>query len=176
MKYTHFVKQHFAEKYIKFYLKYPKFTSLNCTITKYFFLLFHLLFFDQNLYMYICTVIHMKQNDVCEIEVTNEKTVNDVKSHMPDEDLLLEVSETYKIFGDLTRLKILQALYQRELCVCDLTAVLEANQSTISHQLRILRSKNLVKFRKEGKMVYYSLADEHVVKIIEMGIEHVTEK
>jgi len=118
----------------------------------------------------------MKQSDICEIECTNEETVKQVKSNMPDENVLLGVSETYKIFGDLTRLKILQALYQKELCVCDLTAVLEANQSTISHQLRILRSKNLVKFRKDGKMAYYSLADEHVVKIIEMGIEHVTEE
>ena len=69
----------------------------------------------------------------------------------------------------------MQALYLRELCVCDLSAVLEANQSTISHQLRVLRGKNLVKFRKKGKMAYYSLADDHVVKIIEMGVEHVTE-
>jgi DNA-binding transcriptional ArsR family regulator len=118
----------------------------------------------------------MKENDVCEIECTNEETVKQVKSNMIDEEVLLEVSENFKIFGDLTRLKILQALYQKELCVCDLAAVLEANQSTISHQLRVLRSKNLVKFRKEGKMVYYSLADDHVVKIIEMGIEHATEK
>jgi DNA-binding transcriptional ArsR family regulator len=118
----------------------------------------------------------MKENDVCEIECSNEEAVKQVKSNMLDENILLEVSENFKIFGDLTRLKILQALYQKELCVCDLAAVLEANQSTISHQLRVLRSKNLVKFRKEGKMAYYSLADDHVVKIIEMGIEHATEK
>jgi DNA-binding transcriptional ArsR family regulator len=118
----------------------------------------------------------MKVDDVCEIECFNEEAVKEVKSNMLDENILLEVSENFKIFGDLTRLKILQALYQKELCVCDLAAVLEANQSTISHQLRVLRSKNLVKFRKEGKMAYYSLADDHVVKIIEMGIEHATEK
>lgn len=118
----------------------------------------------------------MKQNDVCEIQCTNEEVVKQVKSNKLDEEILLKVSDTFKIFGDLTRLKILQALYQRELCVCDLTAVLEANQSTISHQLRVLRSNNLVKFRKDGKMAYYSLADEHVVKIIEMGVEHATEK
>lgn len=126
--------------------------------------------------MVICTVIHMKENDVCEIECTNEEAVKQVKSNLLDEKVLLEVSDNFKVFGDITRLKILQALYQRELCVCDLSAVLDANQSTISHQLRVLRSKNLVKFRKEGKMAYYSLADEHVVKIIEMGVEHVTEK
>lgn len=118
----------------------------------------------------------MKEDDMCEIEYTNEDAVNHVKSGMLDDDVLLEVSDNFKVFGELTRLKILQALYQRELCVCDLAAVLEANQSTISHQLRVLRSKNLVKFRKEGKMAYYSLADEHVIKIIEMGIEHATEK
>ena len=125
--------------------------------------------------MFICTCIHMTRDDVCEMECINEKAVNEVKSNMLDENILLDVADNFKIFSDSTRLKILQALYQRELCVCDLSAVLEANQSTISHQLRVLRSNNLVKFRKEGKMAYYSLADNHVVKIIEMGIEHATE-
>ena len=118
----------------------------------------------------------MKMNDICEIECTNEEAVKQVKSNMINENILLKVADNFKVFGDLTRLKILQALYQRELCVCDLTAVLDANQSTISHQLRVLRSKNLVKFRKEGKMAYYSLADKHIVKIMEMGLEHATEK
>jgi ArsR family transcriptional regulator, lead/cadmium/zinc/bismuth-responsive transcriptional repressor len=125
--------------------------------------------------MVICTVIHMKENDICEIECIHEEAVKQAKSNMMDESVLLEVSETFKIFSDLTRLKILQALYQKELCVCDLAAVLDANQSTISHQLRLLRNKNLVKFRKEGKVAYYSLADEHVVKIMEIGVEHATE-
>ncbi|MGZ7069353.1 MAG: ArsR/SmtB family transcription factor [Methanobacterium sp.] len=118
----------------------------------------------------------MKDDDICEIECTNEEAVKRVKASILDENVLLEVADNFKIFGDFTRLKILQALYHGELCVCDLTAVLEANQSTISHQLRVLRGKNLVKFRKEGKMAYYSLADEHVVKIMEMGVEHATEK
>jgi len=117
----------------------------------------------------------MKNDDICEIECINKKAVKEVKSNMLDETILLDVADNFKIFSDSTRLKILQALYQRELCVCDLSAVLEANQSTVSHQLRVLRSNNLVKFRKEGKMAYYSLADDHVVKIIEMGIEHATE-
>ncbi len=125
--------------------------------------------------MFICTSNHMKSEDVCEIECINEEAVKEVKSNMLDDNILLDVAENFKIFGDPTRLKILQALYHRELCVCNLSAVLGANQSTISHQLRILRSNNLVKFRKEGKMAYYSLADGHVVKIIEMGIEHATE-
>jgi len=117
----------------------------------------------------------MKFDNTCEIECKNDEVIKEVKSNLPDDDILLEVSENFKIFGDLTRLKIMQALFQRELCVCDLSAVLEANQSTISHQLRVLRRNNLVKFRKEGKMAYYSLADDHVVKIIEMGLEHAKE-
>jgi len=118
----------------------------------------------------------MKNDDVCEIECINKETVKQVKSNMLDENTLLEVADIFKVFSDHSRLKILQALYQQELCVCDLAAVLEGNQSTISHQLRVLRGKKLVKFRKEGKMAYYSLADEHVIKIIKMGVEHVTEK
>jgi DNA-binding transcriptional ArsR family regulator len=117
----------------------------------------------------------MKVDDVCEIECTDEKAVAEVKSKMLDENILIIIAENFKIFSDPTRLKILQALYQRELCVCDLTAALDANQSTISHQLRLLRTKNLVKFRKQGKMAYYSLADDHVKKIIELGVEHARE-
>ena len=124
--------------------------------------------------MVTCTFIHMK-DDVCEISCSNEKAVKQVKANMLDDTVLLEVSENFKLFGDLTRLKILQALQQKELCVCDLTTALDSNQSTISHQLRVLRSRNLVKFRKEGKMAYYSLADEHVEKIIQLGVEHATE-
>jgi len=117
----------------------------------------------------------MKLDDMCEIECKHEDTIKEVKSELPPDVVLMKVSETFKIFGDLTRLKILQAVFKRELCVCDLTEVLEANQSTISHQLRILRQNNLVKFRKDGKMAYYSLADDHVEKIIEMGLEHARE-
>ena len=117
----------------------------------------------------------MKVDDVCEIICTDEEAVSDVKSKMLDQKILMIIAENFKIFGDPTRLKILQALYQRELCVCDLSAALDANQSTISHQLRLLRGKNLVKFRKHGKMAYYSLADEHVKKIIELGVEHAQE-
>ena len=113
--------------------------------------------------------------DVCEIECIHEKSVNIVKSEMLKDELLFEVSDVFKVFGDSTRLKILYALSRKELCVCDLSAVLNMNQSAISHQLRILRSKNLVKFKRVGKMAYYSLADEHVVEIIKIGIEHAKE-
>jgi DNA-binding transcriptional ArsR family regulator len=117
----------------------------------------------------------MKFEDVCEIECTNEKAVAEVKSKMLDNNILIVIAETFKIFGDPTRLKILQALYHKELCVCDLSTALDTNQSTISHQLRLLRGKNLVKFRKHGKMAYYSIADDHVKKIIELGVEHANE-
>lgn len=122
------------------------------------------------------TYEHMNENDTCEVKRINKENVKNLKSHMLNEKVLLTVADNFKIFSDPTRLKILQILYQKELCVCDLAATLEGNQSTISHQLRILRSKNMVKYRKIGKMAYYSLADEHVVKIIQMGIEHATEK
>lgn len=114
-------------------------------------------------------------NDVCEIECIHGDSVKDVKSKMLKDELLFEVSDTFKIFSDSTRLKILYALSKRELCVCDLAAALDMNPSAISHQLRVLRSKNLVKFKKVGKMAYYSLADEHVVIIINIGIEHAKE-
>jgi len=115
-------------------------------------------------------------NDVCEIESIDEKSVQKVKSKMLEDELLFEVSDTFKIFGDSTRLKIMYALSKKKLCVCDLAALLDMSQSAISHQLRVLRSKNLVKFKKVGKMACYSLADEHVVKIIEIGVEHAKEK
>lgn len=118
----------------------------------------------------------MKERDTCEIVCVHEEEVNLVKSKMLEDELLFEVSDNFKIFGDSTRLKIMYALSQKELCVCDVAAVLDMSQSAISHQLRLLRSKNLVKFRKNGKMVYYSLADEHVVAMIELGVEHSKEK
>ncbi len=113
--------------------------------------------------------------DVCEIESVDEESVKEVKSKMLEDELLFEISDTFKTFGDSTRLKIMYALSRNELCVCELAHVLEMSQSAISHQLRVLRSKNLVKFRKEGKMAYYSLADEHVVEIIKIGVEHAKE-
>jgi DNA-binding transcriptional ArsR family regulator len=117
----------------------------------------------------------MKDGDVCEIECIHYEEVDRVKSAMLDDAEFLNLSDLFKIFGDSTRVKILFALSQRELCVCDLAAVLNISQSAVSHQLRLMRANNLVKFRKKGKMAYYSLADEHVVKLIEMGVEHARE-
>ncbi len=108
-------------------------------------------------------------------EVHNEllKIVNDT---MPDETELYDLAELFKVFGDSTRIRILFVLFEAEVCVCDLAAVLHMTQSAISHQLRILKQNKLVKNRREGKSVFYSLADDHVRTIIAQGREHIEEE
>jgi len=101
--------------------------------------------------------------------------IKTVISDMPDEELLYDLAELYKIFGDSTRIKILYVLFEAELCVCDIAELLGMTQSAISHQLRVLKQSKLVKFRREGKTMYYSLADDHVRTIIGMGMEHLCE-
>jgi ArsR family transcriptional regulator len=101
--------------------------------------------------------------------------LRDVTEQMPDEDLLFDLAELYKIFGDSTRIKILFALLEREMPVGDLAEVLSMTQSAISHQLRVLKTNGLVKFRRDGKSLIYSLADDHVSKILNMGLEHIEE-
>ncbi len=113
--------------------------------------------------------------DVSEIKCIDEKTVEEVKSLMLSDEEIFTISDNFKVLGDPTRIRILYALTQKELCVCDLAAVLQMSQSAISHQLRLMRSKKMVKYRKDGKMAYYSLADEHVIKFVEMGVEHAKE-
>lgn len=95
--------------------------------------------------------------------------------HLPDEDDMLELAELYKVFGDSTRVRILCTLMLSELCVCDLAEALKASQSAVSHQLRILKQAKLVKSRRDGRSIYYSLADEHVRGIIALGMEHILE-
>ncbi|GBE54879.1 hypothetical protein BMS3Bbin15_01043 [archaeon BMS3Bbin15] len=112
---------------------------------------------------------------ICNIESINKEIVEEVRKKMLGSKLTVQVSDIFKILGDSTRVKILYALFQEELCVCEISALLCMSQSAVSHQLRILRSSNLVKFRREGKAVYYSLADEHIIKLIEMGVEHAKE-
>ena len=111
-----------------------------------------------------------------ECEVLNQEIVDNVRKQMLDEDILFDVSDFFKILGDSTRAKIMWALDKSEMCVCDLAELLNMTKSAISHQLRVLRDAKLVKFRKEGKMVFYNLADEHVKIIFEMALEHVLEK
>lgn len=109
-------------------------------------------------------------------EILHEDVIKNVKEKMLDEDILFDVSDFFKILGDSTRAKIMWALDKSEMCVCDLAELLNMTKSAISHQLRVLRDAKLVKFRKEGKMVFYNLADEHVKIIFEMALEHVLEK
>jgi len=94
---------------------------------------------------------------------------------MPDEDQLYDLAEVFKVFGDSTRIKILYVLFEAELCVCDIAQLLNMTQSAISHQLRILKQNRLVKNRRDGKSVFYSLADSHVKTIISQGMEHIQE-
>ena len=101
--------------------------------------------------------------------------ISSVNEDMPDEEMLYDLAELYKVFGDSTRIKILYALFESEMCVCDIADTLKMTVSAISHQLRILKGAKLIKFRKEGKSVFYSLADEHVQLILGQGMEHITE-
>ena len=112
------------------------------------------------------------ENRPCEAHAELAAHVADT---LPDEDTLDELEGLFKIFGDSTRIKILYVLHEGELCVCDIAAVLGMTQSANSHQLRVLRQTRLVRSRREGKAIYYSLADDHVKTIIEMGLEHISE-
>ena len=106
----------------------------------------------------------------------HDDIVNNVRNQMLEEDILFDVSDFFKILGDSTRAKIMWALDKSEMCVCDLAVLLGMTKSAISHQLKVLREANLVKFRKMGKMVMYSLDDDHVKTIFEMALEHVLER
>ena len=98
-----------------------------------------------------------------------------LSSSIPYEELLYDLAELYKVFGDSTRIKILYVLFESEMCVCDIAQLLNLSTSAISHQLRVLKHSQLVKFRREGKTVFYSLADSHVSSILAQGMEHVCE-
>lgn len=111
----------------------------------------------------------------CEENVVHKECVSEICSHMPDINMLYDLADLYRIFGDSTRIRILYTLFEHELCVCDIAEILQMTVSAISHQLRILKSAGLVTYRRDGKSCYYSLADEHVKTIIKMGIDHITE-
>lgn len=113
--------------------------------------------------------------DCCGEEIVHPNLVDKVRELLPCDEILYDLAELYKIFGDSTRIKILYALLESELCVCDLSEVLSISQSAVSHQLRTLKQSKLVKFRREGKTVFYSLADEHVFRILNQGMEHISE-
>jgi ArsR family transcriptional regulator len=117
----------------------------------------------QDIYRCDCTVIH-------------QQVVDNVKNKMPEEENLYDLAELFKVFGDSTRIKILWALAEAEMCVCDIAFLLNMTQSAISHQLRVLKQSRLVKYRKDGKIVFYSLDDEHIKQIFEQGLTHINEK
>ncbi len=111
----------------------------------------------------------------CEYMHAHDELVERVKKDMPDEIMLYDLAELYKVFADSTRIKILYCLFEEEMCVCDIAQLLSMTTSAISHQLRVLKQAKLVKFRREGKTVFYSLSDDHVRTIIGMGMEHISE-
>ena len=113
--------------------------------------------------------------ECCEEHVVHQEKVDIVHAHMPDEDTLADVAELFKVFGDSTRVRILFALFEAEICVCDLAESLGMTQSAVSHQLRILKNAKLVSGRREGKQVIYALADDHVRTIIAQGLDHILE-
>lgn len=111
----------------------------------------------------------------CEHLFIHTSAVEEVKASLPTDEILSDLSDLFKLFGDTTRIKILYLLFERELCVCDIAALLNMTQSAISHQLKTLKNSKLVKYRREGKVVFYSLADNHVRSIIAQGMDHLTE-
>ena len=113
--------------------------------------------------------------NICEYEHVHDEVVEQVSVDMPDEDLLYDAAELFKIFGDSTRIRILSALTKAELCVCDICTLLNMTKSAVSHQLRILRQSKLVRNKRVGKEVYYSLDDEHVYSIINLALDHLKE-
>ena len=117
---------------------------------------------DNNIESCCCNVIH-------------GEIVSEVKDKLPEDEVLYDLAELFKVFGDSTRIKILCALFESEMCVCDLSALLNVSQSAISHQLAELRKVNLVKDRQEKRMRYYSIYDEHVIEIIQSAISHINE-
>lgn len=113
--------------------------------------------------------------ECCDLVEVHEELLKIVNEKMPEETELYDLAEFFKIFGDSTRIRILLVLFEAEVCVCDLAEALNMTQSAISHQLKILKQNKLVKNRREGKSVFYSLADDHVRSIIAQGIEHIEE-
>ena len=115
------------------------------------------------------------QVECCEGTHVHQQTIEQVREQLPDEDVLYDLTELFRVFGDSTRMRILYALFEAEMCVCDIAELLGMSQSAISHQLRALKNVRLVRARREGKTVFYSLADTHVRTIIDQGLEHVLE-
>lgn len=118
---------------------------------------------SRNEFSYDCNIIH-------------KDVVEHVRKSLPQEDIFYHLADLFKLIGDTTRCKILFALDQKEMCVCDLANVLNMTKSSVSHQLATLRRSGVVKCRKSGKEVYYTLDDDHIVKLFEIGLEHINHK
>lgn len=110
------------------------------------------------------------------LSVVHQDVIDKVKAELPADEILYDLAELFKVFGDSTRIKIICALFEKELCVGDLSAVLNVSQSAVSHQLRTLKQARLVKFRRDGKVIYYSLDDDHIKNIFNAGYQHVIEE
>ena len=117
-----------------------------------------------------------KSEITCDCEVIHEDVVQRVKNTLETDNVITDLADFFKIFSDSTRIKILLALDKSELCVCDIASILNMTISAVSHQLKILRDSNLVKTERQGKVIYYSLSDDHVKEVLECGVEHVLEK
>ncbi|RDY25818.1 ArsR family transcriptional regulator [Romboutsia weinsteinii] len=111
----------------------------------------------------------------CDCNELHPELISEAKNTMPQEEMLYDLAELFKVFGDTTRVKILYALFSSEMCVCDIADLLGMTHSAISHQLRVLKQARLVKFRKEGKTVFYSLDDSHISQIFDCGLHHIEE-
>lgn len=129
--------------------------------------------------MFIRLEVHYLKQDnsspTCTVHCIHTEHVEQVQNHLPSQEFLYDLAELFKVFGDSTRIKILYALLEQELCVCDLAQLLTVSQSAVSHQLRILKQRKLVRFRREGKVIYYALDDDHVRAILSMGTQHLKE-
>lgn len=115
----------------------------------------------------------MEKQHICDCDMIHEQIVEATRERMQEEQEYQDLASLFKMFGDGTRVKILHALEQHEMCVCDLAALLGMTKSAISHQLKALRLSNLVKFRRDGQVIYYSLADDHVKYILDIGFDHI---
>lgn len=113
--------------------------------------------------------------EICEINIIHEDKVKNAKKTIPKDEMIYDLAEFFKVFADSTRMKIIYALMEGELCVCDIAVLVGTTQSAISHQLRILKQAKLVKYKKDGKAVYYSLDDDHICEIVKKGREHIEE-
>lgn len=111
----------------------------------------------------------------CSSNVIHKDIIDRVSESMPREEVLYDLAELFKVFGDSTRIKIICALFESEMCVCDIANLLNMTQSAISHQLRVLKSNRLVKYRRDGKVIYYSLEDDHIKHIFDTGLAHIKE-